>query len=225
MRVTRNLGLSAIFSVAFALTGSMCQAQRYTYNASAAASYAKIYYKNYNSLFANFASSGGDCANFADQCVVAGLIGNSSGATVASNASRFSADKGSPYSWYYINGNNHSTSWTYAPTLLQYAKSNKPSYKGLHFQFITEDSWTAYLNVNSVQVGDIIFADWTNDGTMDHVMIVTEIQTSQAGYNKIRVASHTTDMANSGLGDINVLYRSRATFHVYRPTDYNFSGQ
>ncbi len=43
-----------------------------TYNAGSAVSYARKYCRNYNPKYHNYASSGGDCANFVSQCLVAG---------------------------------------------------------------------------------------------------------------------------------------------------------
>ena len=42
------------------------------YNPSAAVNYARQYCKNYNPNYANYASVGGDCANFVSQCMIAG---------------------------------------------------------------------------------------------------------------------------------------------------------
>ena len=43
-----------------------------SYNAGAAVSYARTYCQNYNPSYANYRNSGGDCANFVSQCMIAG---------------------------------------------------------------------------------------------------------------------------------------------------------
>lgn len=215
MKSASHLFISLLL-LALLLAGDVCHAQKYTYNPGSAAAYAEAYCYSYNPRFNAY---GADCANFASQCILAGLVGSSDGNTVASKAPYFTADRNSYYSWC-----TYTNAWINAQWLIQYAKGNISTYKGLHMTFITEDTPTKYMDYNRVQVGDIIFADWDNNGVMDHVMIVTEIWTNQSGYNRIRYAAHTNNAKNAGLGDLNVYYGYKATFHVYRPTDYNFSG-
>ena len=43
-----------------------------SYNPGAAVSYARKYCSNYNRAYENYASMGGDCANFVSQCMIAG---------------------------------------------------------------------------------------------------------------------------------------------------------
>ena len=42
------------------------------YNPDAAVAYAREYCQHYNSNYASYADSGGDCANFVSQCLIAG---------------------------------------------------------------------------------------------------------------------------------------------------------
>ena len=42
------------------------------YNPSAAVEYARKYCQHYNPAYGNYANSGGDCANFVSQCLIAG---------------------------------------------------------------------------------------------------------------------------------------------------------
>jgi hypothetical protein len=44
----------------------------FSYDRSAAISYAKKYWQNYNPKYANYKDQGGDCANFVSQCMIAG---------------------------------------------------------------------------------------------------------------------------------------------------------
>ena len=43
-----------------------------SYNPGAAVSYARKYCSSYNRAYENYASMGGDCANFVSQCMIAG---------------------------------------------------------------------------------------------------------------------------------------------------------
>ena len=74
------------------------------YNPSAASSYARKYYNNYNSNYSNYNSIGGDCANFVSQCLHAGGMDMTSG-------------------WYWKSYNNHSASWTVCESMHDYFKN------------------------------------------------------------------------------------------------------
>ena len=128
-------------------------------------------------------------------------------------------------------------------------KDNGPNYlyKGPKFKKITNDDSKHYMKYNEVKVGDIIFMDWHDeyfeehwddmydsngnltflgkkharpDGKMDHTLIVTKFQWWRRGYNKIRVASNSSDYKDKGLGTINEKYDKKAFFYVYRPIEY-----
>ncbi len=119
--------------------------------------------------------------------------------------------------------------------------------KGPKFKFITKDSASHYMDYNDVNVGDIIFMDWHDkyffdhwddmfksngkltklgkkhakpDGKMDHSLIVTKFEWFDKGYNKIKVASNSSDYRDKGLGTINKEYNKKAFFYVYRPIKY-----
>jgi hypothetical protein len=55
---------------------------------------------------------------------------------------------------------------------------------------------------------------------MDHTLIVTKFKWFEDGYNKIRVASNSSDYRDKGLGTINKEYDKKAFFYVYRPIEY-----
>jgi hypothetical protein len=93
------------------------------------------------------------------------------------------------------------------------------------------------MDYGAVEVGDIIFADWDHDGTINHTMIVTdychtweycyysnEDPYPYRGYNRIRLTYQSYNRTNIGLGDLNEDYNYQALFYVYRPIDYNPSG-
>lgn len=144
------------------------------------------------------------------------------------------------YAWFYESNyeasdpyqSGFSASYWNSNELYKYAKSNKDTYKGMHFDFVTEDTPRDYLVVSSVHIGDIIFMDKTDDGTMDFSFIVTEIDTAATGYDKILVSYSNGEnnegvapfVFNRSLGEINQYNNYQATFHVYRPTFYSDYG-
>lgn len=172
----------------------------------------------------NWVPNGGNCTNFVSQAILGGLAKSSSASVVFSKRYDFDSDAGSQYSWYFHNDGDRSPSFTGAPKLLEYAKTNKSTYKGLHFTFVTKDTLQVALDYNAVKVGDVVFADWQHDGIIDHTMLVTAYDTSKSGYNRIRLTYQTTNTTNKGLGDLNSQYQMQALFTVYRPVDYNPNG-
>lgn len=210
-----------------------------SYDPNPAVSYAKnnydLPYGSQNPFHDYPYSVGGNCTNFASQAIIAGLTGETSPNGVYNRRKDFIADANSPYAWFFIkDGTPSSTTrgkaWTGANDLYQYAKSNKSTYRGLHFQYITNDSPTSFMDYKQIKKGDIIFADWEGDGHIDHTMIVTDTQFdswswSIRGYDRIRVTYQTYNKTDVGLGFLNELYKYKALFYVYRPTDYNPNGK
>lgn len=231
-RGLKTIVLLLLFSVAV-------EAATKNYNANSAANYAKSFYNTpYNSTnggnpFTNFVNlNGGNCTNFVSQALIAGLTGKNNPKDVFAERVNFTADKSALYlSWYFLSNTDRGPAWTGASKLYEYARSNRSSYKGLHFSFVTNDSPTKFMDYNSVRVGDVIFADWTSDGTIDHAMIVTVFSNSifNRGYNHIRVTyqggeQNPVGKTDKGLGDINDQYNKRVSFYVYRPLDYKDTG-
>jgi spore coat polysaccharide biosynthesis predicted glycosyltransferase SpsG len=64
--------------------------------------------------------------------------------------------------------------------------------------------------------------DIKTDKIIDHVFIVTKINTSTKSYNRILVTGNTTTYANKGLGKINEdsLYKRKVEFYILRPVFY-----
>jgi hypothetical protein len=185
--------------------------------------------------FCSYAREGGDCTNFGSQSILAGLVKSTNPATLYSKRREYHADRYSNGTrWYYENCKDKAPAWAGAHQLYQYASGNRPSYAGLHFMLVTFDTPTKFMEYGRVEPGDIIFADWENDGRFDHTMVVVSYdarpwwQTQNSGYNRVRVAyqnsSNNQPRGDVGLGDINIAYKYKAVFHVYRPLDYNPTG-
>lgn len=202
------------------------------YNADKAVTYAinQLDSKEWNDYFPEYTDFGGNCTNFANQAILAGLVGSISPKKLYSNAKFFATDKysNSPNKWYFINKSggvvNASHSWKGAKELKSYADSNTNiKYKGMHFKFITKDSSTKSLEFSKINKGDIIFSDWTGDGTIDHTMIVTnKTGNSYKGvFVTYQNATGYEKRKNITLSSIN---KKNTVFYVYRPTFYSDSG-
>lgn len=128
--------------------------------------YAMTYWQNYNTTeYGDLNSVGGDCANFVSQTLVA---------------------RGWPMTdeWY-----NHdaaadwSPAWGYVPAMDEYFAQNADQ---LGLQEVSFDQR------DKVALGDVAIFDWDNDGSPDHVQIVTAIKKVD-GVIKIEMASHNDD--------------------------------
>jgi Putative amidase domain len=227
-------------------------AQTY-YGATKAVAYAKA---NYNTTY-NTASNpwpnygnydpGGNCTHFVSQCLLSGLSSaTTSPKTLWGYRTSFLGDRlgylnlGYADAWYfnstgtayssYVRQNvvDRGPAWTSANSLYQYAIRNQSNWSGMHFTFITYDTQTTFMAYESVQVGDIIFADWDgadkSAAVIDHSMIVTgkNVSILDRGYNKIRVTYQSSNVLERRLGEINMLQSNGKypAFYVYRPTYY-----
>ena len=80
------------------------------YNRSAAVSYARRWAYNRNPMYYDFEKIGGDCTNFASQCIYAG-----------SKIMNYTPITG----WYYRSASDRSASWTGVEYLFQFLTNNK----------------------------------------------------------------------------------------------------
>jgi hypothetical protein len=174
--------------------------------------------------------AGGNCTNFASQTIMAGLVQSDTMSTVYGQRTNYDIDITSyPLQWYYVSDASRGPAFTGADQLYEYAIYNYPTYRGLHFDYVTHDTLSEFMDYELVEKGDIIFADWPPaDGVIDHSMIVTDIQTWRLGYNEIRLTYQgspgVVGKTNIGLGDLNEDNDYEALFYVYRPVDYDPSG-
>lgn len=134
------------------------------YNRLAAVRYARRHWNNPNPAFANMdaAGSGGDCANFVSQCMLAG------GWPMDYRASTVATEW-----WYRRTGNDpfdqdHDDWWSCTWSLAE-----------SHFQYMRLNHGTVYdLRANPrdarrLRRGDTIYYDWEGDGVLNHSSIVT----------------------------------------------------
>lgn len=93
---------------------------------------------------------------------------------------------------------------------------------GINFIFRTKDTPYESLDFTKIKIGDIIFVDWTNDGSIDHTMIVTSgsITKYSNTFVSYQSSANTTPKKNISLETLNIAFKSNCIFHVYRPTTY-----
>jgi hypothetical protein len=113
--------------------------------------YALTHWKDYNADFGDYNPSGGDCANFVSQTLLA---------------------RGWKMTDTWSNRNTQGTkTWVYAPSLEDWlASESGPNLTRL------DDSQRDQL-----KLGDIAFFDWNGNGNPDHVMIVSDIVQGENG--------------------------------------------
>lgn len=141
------------------------------YNRQKVYDYAKKWTYLRNPKYYNFDPVGGDCTNFASQCIYAGC-----------SQMNYSKDNG----WYYINGNNKSPSWTGVEFLYKFLVSNKGiGPKG-------EEN-----EIFNLEVGDIIQLSF--DGiNFSHSLVVVQNGTS---VNNTLIAAHTYDVFGKSVAE------------------------
>lgn len=131
--------------------------------------YAKKYWKNYNPAYRSFAGSGGDCTNFASQALHAG------GWKYTKRAGKTNTK----YWWYAKD--TQSYSWALANRLPVYAVKSKRA--------------TKVSNPYTLNLGDILTADWDANGNENHSMIVTKVEKTAKG-RELYLTYHTNDRLN-----------------------------
>ena len=118
----------------------------YEYNRDHAVEYAKRWALGRNPLFGNFTGMGGDCANFASQCILAG--------TCQMNFT-------DTFGWYFENYNNRAPAWTGVPYLYNFLTTNK----GV-------GPFGKEMPVEELELGDIIQLGTTTD-SFYHTLVIT----------------------------------------------------
>ena len=135
--------------------------------------YAKKWAYSRNPQYYNYDLIGGDCTNFASQCIFAGC-----------NEMNYSKNNG----WYYINGNNKSPSWTGVEFLYKFLINNK-----------SNGPYGSETTIDKLDIGDIIQLNF--DGNKySHSLVI--IQNSK-NIEDTLVATHTFDTFGKKVSDYN----------------------
>ena len=104
--------------------------REYIYNRKGVLEYAKVWALKRNPKYFNFDNYGGDCTNFASQCIYAGC-----------NTMNYTPTFG----WYYNNSSDRTASWTGVEYLYNFLINNK----GI-------GPFAKEVSKNEIEIGDII---------------------------------------------------------------------
>lgn len=147
------------------------------YNKNAAVAYAQKWALSSNPSYYNYDKIGGDCTNFASQCIFAG-----------SHVMNYKKTFG----WYYIGTNNHAPAWTGVAYL---------------YNFLTRKSGIGPIGIDvpmeKVQPGDISqFAGATLQ--FSHTQVIVSVGETPSLEN-ILICAHSDDSLNRALATYNFL--------------------
>lgn len=137
-----------------------------TYDRRAAVAYANrwAYFRNPN--FLDFSELGGDCTNFASQCLLAG------GAVMNYTPT---------FGWYYIDPNNRAPAWTGVEYLYNFLTGNKDV-----------GPYATDTDISAMRPGDLVQLE-LDKGRFQHTPVITEIRGIVPTMNTIYVAAHSQD--------------------------------
>lgn len=140
-----------------------------SYNRRAAAAYANRWAYFRNPEFYDFSKLGGDCTNFASQCLLAG------GAVMNYTPT---------FGWYYVSADDRAPAWTGVEYLYNFLTSNE----GVG-PFATDS------DITRVRPGDLIQLWLANENQQrfHHTPVVTEVVGFVPNINNIYVAAHSQD--------------------------------
>ncbi len=138
-----------------------------TYDRAAAVAYAHRWAYGRNPDFYDFSNLGGDCTNFASQCIYAG-------AKVMNYTPTFG--------WYYRTANDRTPSWTGVQYLYNFLTANKGA-----------GPYASDTSISNVEPGDIV--QLVIDGnTYQHSPVIVEIRGRRPTPYNILVAAHSYDV-------------------------------
>lgn len=145
------------------------------YNRQKVLEYAQKWAYNRNPKYYNFDNVGGDCTSFVSQCIYAG-----------SEVMNYAKQNG----WYYINGNNKSSSWSGVEFLYDFLTTNKLA-----------GPYGKEVEQNKIEIGDI--AQLSFDGNkFAHTLVIVKIE-DKVDLNRIFISSHTFDSFNKRISEYN----------------------
>lgn len=136
------------------------------YDRSAAVRYAHRWAYGRNPAFYDYEELGGDCTNFASQCVFAGC-----------GIMNFTPDFG----WYYIDANQKSPSWTGVPYLWNFLTRKEPSVGPIALPCDLED----------LRPGDLVQLSFSGEG-FQHTPVVVRVS-YPVTLESVLIAAHSYD--------------------------------
>ena len=127
--------------------------------------YLLTHWNNYNTAqFGDLNSIGGDCMNFVSQSLLA--------RGWAMTSEWYSADAGADWG----------DAWGHVPSFDEWLRGH-PEYGASTLGFDQRDQ---------VKIGDLVVFDWDNDGSLDHIQVVSAIAVDD-GVTSIAMVGHNTD--------------------------------
>lgn len=140
-----------------------------TYNREKAISYAYRWAMGRNPVYFDFENFGGDCTNFASQCIYAG-----------SGVMNWTP----VYGWYYANSYSRTASWTGVNFLYDFLVRNSGS-----------GPFAEEAAVVDAQPGDIVQISFSHKNVFNHSPVITSVGSPPSPDN-ILVAAHTDNVAD-----------------------------
>lgn len=155
------------------------------YNREKAVEYARKWAYGRNPAFFDFSSIGGDCTNFASQCIYAG-----------SGIMNYTPTFG----WYYISVNNRTPSWTGVNQLFNFLVNNK----GVGPQ-------AEVVSLSEIKNGDIVQLRFEGNTLFGHSPVV--VDSGSGTPETVLVAAHTNDSDCRPLASYS--YAELRPIHIY----------
>lgn len=136
------------------------------YDRGAAVAYANEWAYGRNPLFYDFSEIGGDCTNFASQCLYAG-----------GEIMNFTPT----YGWYYININRRAPAWTSVEYLHRFLTTNRE-----------EGPFGRDTSINEMQPGDLVQIRFRGANVFGHTPVIVGID-GRPTPQTIYIAAHSID--------------------------------
>lgn len=135
------------------------------YDRAAAVAYAKEWAYRRNPRYFDFSDIGGDCTNFASQCIYAG-------AGVMNYTPTFG--------WFYISTNNRTPSWTGVNELYRFLVNNRGA-----------GPQGRVVPLSVIQNGDVVQLQFVGSDKFDHSPVV--VDRGQGTPDTVLIAAHSRD--------------------------------
>lgn len=137
------------------------------YDRQRAVDYAHRWAYDRNPAYYDFEHLGGDCTNFASQCIFAG-------------SGRMNYTK--TFGWYYINLNNRAPAWTGVEYLYNFLTTNRGA-----------GPYGRQASINEVEKGDIVQLKFANMERFSHSPVIVQINSRTPGGILIAAHSYNSD--------------------------------
>ena len=155
------------------------------YNRNTAVAYARKWAYARNPEYYDFSKIGGNCTNFASQCIYAG-----------SGVMNYTPT----YGWYYISVNNRAPAWTGVNELYRFLTTNRGS-----------GPQGRVVGLDEIEEGDVIQLRFYGSDKFDHTPVVTDV--GDRTPDTIQVAANSRDSLCRPLSSYN--YAEFRPIHIF----------